>query len=315
MISLIIKKLLLLFATILCVITLTFFMMKAVPGDPFNEEKALSKEVHESLKEHYGLNAPLSEQYLKYLTSIASLDLGPSIKYKGRTVNQMIKEGFPISLTLGLEALCLAIGLGVSLGALSVIFDGGFVKKLIIGFIIIGISLPNFACATFLQYLLAIQYNIFPVARWGSFAHTFLPAISLALLPAAFIAKLIRGQMQEVMSKEFIKICVAKGLTNREIFFHHSLKNSLLPLLAYLGQLAANILVGSFIIEKIFSIPGLGGWFVKSVMSRDYSVIMGLTVFYSILLGTTVLIFDLLALSLDPRLRPDKIKKKRAWIA
>jgi oligopeptide transport system permease protein len=310
MIRYLLKKIVSLFITVFCVVTLTFFLMKAIPGDPFSDEKALPEEIHQSLLEHYGLNDPLPEQYVRYLVSVASWDLGPSLKYKGRTVNQLIQESFPISCVLGLEALALAIGIGLMLGTLSATYRRGWVEYATNVFVMIGVSLPSFACATFLQYLLAIKFQVFPVARWGTWVHTILPALSLAILPAAFITRLVRGQVEEVLKQDYIKVCKAKGLTDFQIMSKHVVKNTLLPIFAYFGQLSANILVGSFVVEKIFSIPGLGQWFVKSVMNRDYSVIMGLTVFYSILLVTMVCAFDLLGLWLDPRVRGSVLSDK-----
>lgn len=297
------KKLTSFFITIFCVITLTFILMKAIPGDPFTDEQALPEEIHQSLLSYYGLNDSLPEQYGRYLLSIATWDLGPSFKYAGRTVNQLIAEGFPVSCVLGLEALAIAVGLGVLFGALSATYDSPWLDRAAKIFVMIGVSLPSFACATFLQYLLSIKFQVFPVARWGSWVHTILPALSLAILPAAFITRLVRGQMMEVLHHDFVKVCKAKGLTDTQIMTKHVIKNTLLPVFAYLGQLSANILVGSFIVEKIFSVPGLGQWFVRSVMNRDYTVIMGLTVFYSVLLLVMVFFFDLLSLWLDPRVR------------
>lgn len=310
MVRFLLRKILSLLTTIFCVMTLTFFLMKAIPGDPFGDEQALPKEIHESLLEHYGLNDPLLQQYGRYLVSTLSWDLGPSFKYSGRTVNQLINEGFPVSFLLGVEALFIAIGVGVFVGAISSTYQQPWIDRGAKLFVMIGISLPSFACATFLQYLLSMKFAVFPVARWGSWLHTILPALSLAILPAAFITRLVRGQMEEVLKQDFIKVCRAKGLTDFQLMRRHVIKNSLVPLFAYLGQLSANIFVGSFIVEKIFSIPGLGQWFVRSVMNRDYTVIMGLTVFYSVLLVSMVLFFDLLSMWLDPRVRKRTIYHK-----
>lgn len=297
------KRLLFMAFTFLMVITITFVAMKVIPGDPFNEEKALPKEIHQALRHHYGLDDPLLTQYFNYLAKIAKGDLGPSLKYKGRMIHEVIRTSFPVSLALGLEALFLAIGGGVILGSWSAMRKNEWIDHLTIVLCTLGVALPNFAIASLLQYFVAIHWELLPVARWGTFAHTLLPAFSLATLPMAFITRLLRNSMIEVLQQPYIKTAKAKGLSDWQILKTHVFKNSLLPLFGYLGQLSANILVGSFVIEKIFSIPGLGQWFVKSVMNRDYTMIMGLTIFYSLLLLFSVLFFDLISLSLDPRLR------------
>ena len=310
MLSLFLKKAFSLLITFLIIISATFFLMKLTPGDPFHDEKALPKEIHNSLKEHYGLNAPLYEQYVKYITSVIKWDFGPSFKYKSRSVNDIINEGFPVSLLLGLEALFIALSIGIVIGTIGALNYDKWLDTSAMIFIVLCISIPNFAIATLLQYFIAIKLEFLPVARWGTFAHTLLPALSLATLPGAFIGKLIRRQMIDVLQQDYIKTAKAKGLSDKEVLFKHVLRNSLLPVVAYLGPLTANILVGSFVIEKIFAIPGLGQWFVKSVMNRDYTAIMGLTVFYSLLLLSTVFIFEMISILIDPRIKDNFSKMK-----
>lgn len=299
----IIKKLGFLLATLFMIVTLTFVLMKAIPGDPFSQEQALPKEIHKALKEHYGLDKPLYIQYLSYLKSVATWNLGPSFKYKERTVNDVIREGFPVSLLLGSEALFLSIGFGILLGAVSAMTSSRYIQSGAMLFAILGISIPNFAIATLLQYVLSMKMGLFPVARWGTILHTILPAISLAALPTAFIARLTQTKIREVLGQSFIRTARAKGLSDFQIVRKHVLRNALLPIFGYLGQLTANVLVGSFVIEKIFSIPGLGQWFVNSVMNRDYTLIMGLTLFYGLILILNITLFDLVGRALDPRLR------------
>lgn len=285
------------------IITLTFILMQSLPGDPFYAEQALPQQIHEALRKHYGLDDPWYSQYLRYLKSIVQWDFGPSFRYKDRSVNDIIKEGFPVSAALGLEALALAISTGILLGTWSALNrhkwqDG---TAMLIG--AIGISVPSFILATLLQYFLSYRLGLFPVARWGSFVHTILPAISLAALPAAFIARMTRSNMIEVLKQDYIKAARAKGLSEPRIVCVHALRNALLPVLSYLGPLTANILTGSFVVEKIFAIPGLGQWFVNSVANRDYTVIMGTTVFYSIILLGTILLVDIAYGYLDPRIK------------
>lgn len=298
------KRFSLLCASLFLVITVTFAMMKAIPGDPFAQEMALPPEILQALKEHYGLNDPWYVQYGRYLKSIVTWNLGPSFKYKGRSVNAIIKEGFPISAVLGLEALFLSLGAGILLGTLAALHQNRWQDYGAMLFATIGVSVPSFILATALQYLFALKLDWFPIARWGSFAHSVLPALSLAALPTAFIARLTRASMLEVLQCDYMKTAQAKGLPEWAVIGRHGLRNALLPVFTYLGQLIANILVGSFIVEKIFGIPGLGQWFVISVANRDYTVIMGTTVFYGILLLSIVFLVDIAYGILDPRLAP-----------
>ncbi len=262
----------------------------------------MPQEIKEAIKKHYGLDKPWYEQYGIYLSSVVKGDLGPSYKYKARTVNQIIEQGFPISAILGLEALLLAVSFGIALGSLAALYHNRWQDHAAMCFAVLGMSVPSFILATLLQYYLAICLNLCPIALWGSLSHTILPALSLAALPTAFIARLTRTNMLEVLQQDYIKTAKAKGLPYRRIFFVHALKNSLLPVIAYLGQLTANILPGSFIVEKIFAIPGLGQWFVLSVANRDYTVIMGTTIFYSLLLLVIMFIIDLCYGLIDPRI-------------
>ncbi len=290
-------------ATLFVIVTLTFFLMKAIPGDPFTQEKALPKEIHEALRQHYGLEDPLALQYVRYLSSLIQWNLGPSFTHSGRTVNEIINSGFPISALLGLEALAIAICLGIPLGILAAAKHNRWQDFSILTATAIGSAAPNFILATFLQYLLAFKLGWFPIARWGSFMHTVLPALSLAIFPAAFIARLIRSNMIEVLKQGYIKTAKAKGVAPLIVFFHHGLRNAILPVFTYLGQLTASILMGSFVVEKIFSIPGLGYWFVSSITNRDYTVIMGITVFYSIIMLSALTLVEIAYGVIDPRIR------------
>ena len=303
MIRYIIKRFFSNVVALLVIITITFFLMKAIPGDPFTQEKALPKEILQSLYEHYKLNDPWYVQYLHYLKSIVMWDLGPSFKYKARTVNDIIKSGFPISAALGLEAMVIAIGSGIFLGTIAALKQHRWQDYTAMIVAVIGISIPSFILAAFLQYIFAIKLDLLPVARWGTFQQSILPAIALAALPTAFIARLTRSNMLEVLSMDYIKTARSKGLSDTVVIFKHALRNALLPVVTYLGMLTANVLTGSFIIEKIFGIPGLGQWFINSVTNRDYTVIMGLTVFYSIILLTAIFFVDIVYGWIDPRIK------------
>ncbi len=239
---------------------------------------------------------------MRYLLAVGTWDFGPSFKYKNRTVNQIINESFPVSALLGLEALCIAISTGIFLGTLSALYQSKWQDYVATLIATLGISIPSFIMATLLQYLFAIKLGYFPVARWGSFMQTILPSLSLAALPAAFLTRMVKSNLLEVMKKDYVKSARARGISESKIIVNHALKNVLLPILPYFGQMSANILVGSFVIEKIFGIPGLGQWFVTSVIHRDYTVIIGITVFYGVILLSAVSLCDALYRSLDPRL-------------
>lgn len=303
MISYLLKKGLILLCSLFLVTTLTFFLMHAIPGDPFIQDKAIPEEILQALRKHYGLNEPLHIQFVKYLDGVIHFELGPSFKYEGRTVNDIISTGFPVSFYLGMEALAIAVCGGIFLGSCAAMFHRRAPDYLMMMIAVIGISVPSFILATFLQYLLAMKLSLLPVARWGSFSQTIMPAISLAALPLAFIARLTRSNMIEVLQQDYIQTAKSKGLNGISVLLRHVLRNALLPVVTYLGPLTAAVMTGSFAIEKIFGIPGLGQWFVMSITNRDYTVIMGLTIFYSALLLLSVFIVDLLYCVIDPRIQ------------
>jgi oligopeptide transport system permease protein len=303
-----IKKLASLLVTMFIIVTATFVLMKSIPGDPLTQEKAIPPEILAALRAHYGLDDPLYVQYGRYLKSVVTFNLGPSFKYKGRTVNDIIKDGFPVSAVLGLEALILSIGMGITLGAIAAIKQNRWQDYSAMCFAVLGISIPSFILATMLQYVFAMKLGLLPVARWGTFSHTILPAISLAAAPTAFIARLTRSNLLEVLQQDYIKTAKAKGLSPLTVTVKHALRNAVLPVITYLGQLIAGIFVGSFIIERIFGIPGLGQWFVTSVTNRDYTVIIGTTVFYSAFLLTSIFFVDIIYTLVDPRIKYNRPK-------
>ncbi|MBM3191200.1 MAG: ABC transporter permease [Chlamydiae bacterium] len=303
----IIKKLAILLISLFFVVSLTFFLFKLVPGDPFAQEQAVPEEILHSMHHHYGLDRPWYVQYALYLKGIITWDLGPSFKYEGRTVNAIIKEGASISLVLGAEALLIALIAGIFLGTLSAVKRGSFIDRLCMIGAVVGISVPNFILATFLQYIFSMKWGLFPVARWGSFAQSVLPAVALAMLPTAFIARLLRASMVEVLLQDYIVTAKVKGLSFMRIWACHVFKNSILTVMTYLAPLCSSILTGSFVVERIFGIPGLGSWFVTSILNRDYTVIMGLTLFYSGILMASVFLVDVLYTILDPRIKLSKV--------
>jgi len=303
------RKLAILFLSLFLIATLTFFLMKSIPGNPFLQEQAIPEEIMKSMFSHYGLDQPLYIQYVRYMKGLLTFDLGPSFKYENRSVNEIISNGFPVSASLGIESLFLSVVFGLFLGSIAAIFHSKWQDRSCMILAVLGISIPNFVLATFLQYLFAIKWNLLPVARWGTFQQSILPAISLAALPTAFIARLTRSSMIEVLQQDYIQTAIVKGLHPLKVFFRHVLKNSLLPVITYIGPLGATILTGSFVVEKIFGIPGLGGWFISSITNRDYTVIMGVTIFYSTFLLIFVFCIDLMYPFFDPRIRLNVSKK------
>ncbi len=298
-----VKKALLLLTSLWLVITGTFFLMHAIPGDPFIGDRVIPQEILDQLYAHYGLDQPIWVQYLKYLKGLFQGDLGPSIIYQGRSVGQFIKEGFPISARLGLQALFLAIPSGIFLGTIAAINRGKWQDNFSMAISTIGVSVPSFVLSTLFQYIFSVKLHLFPVARWGGFEHTVLPTLALAALPTAFIARLTRSNMVEVLAQDYIKTALAKGIPIFRVSIYHGLRNAILPVVAYLGPVISSILTGSFMIEKIFAIPGLGTWMIHSINGRDYPMIMGLTIFFSSFLMISIFLVDLLYTLIDPRIR------------
>lgn len=289
--------------SLICIITITFFLMKAAPGGPFASERKLPPKIEEQMNEAYGLNDPIHVQYVEYLVNIAKWDFGPSFKYTGQSVNDIINRSFPYSFILGMEAIFLALSVGILLGVIAALYHNKFGDYAAMIIAVMGISVPSFILAAVLQYIFALKLHMFPVAKFDSFAHSVLPAIALATTPLAFIARLMRSSMLDVLHSDYIKTAKAKGLSSRVTIYRHGIRNAILPVVSYLGPLVVSILTGSFIIEKIFAIPGLGNEFVESVTNRDYTVVMGTTVFFSILLLVSILLVDIIYGFIDPRIK------------
>lgn len=301
MVRYVLKKLIILLGSLFIIITTTFYLIKSIPGDPFTDGQ-LSKEIVQNLISHYGLDEPLYKQYLQYLYKLMRLDFGESIKYENKSVSQIIFQGLPISFSLSISALLCALCIGILIGSLVSIYSNRSNKLLFLLYIIIATSLPSFILAFLLQYLFAIYWKIFPIARLDSMLHMVLPVLSLSSFPAAFVAKLTHTSMMQTFNKPFIVTARAKGLAPPGIFFNHVLKNSLLPVIAYIGPLSASIFPASFVIERIFAIPGLGSWLIVSITHRDYMVVLGITIFYSMILLFIVFLIDLIYPALDPRI-------------
>lgn len=296
--------------SLLVVATLTFCIMHAIPGDPFSQEQAIPEEVLKALHHHYGLDQPLFFQYVHYMKEVfVNFDLGSSLKYQGRTVNQIIIEGFPVSFMLGLEALILSFIGGIVLGTAGALYHLRWQDQISLFIALLGISIPSFLLGIFLQYFLAMQLDLFPIARWGSFHESILPAIALSAYPLAFISRLTRANMLEVLHQDYILTARAKGINAFQLIWRHVIRNALIPVMGYLGPLISAVFTGSFVIEKIFGIPGLGQWLVTSVANRDYTLIMGLTIFYSALLMLCVFLADCASYWMDPRIMHPKLKE------
>ena len=289
--------------TVLVIATLTFFLMRAIPGSPFNEDRGTSEAVQANLEAYYGLDEPWYVQYGMYIKSIATFDFGPSIKNPNQTVNDLLARGFPISFELGMITILVALLSGLTLGIMAALRHNGVIDYLAMTLAVLGISIPNFVLATLVIQKFAVDWNLLPAATWSSPAHMVLPTLALATGPMAIIARLTRSSMLEVLTQDYIKMARAKGLTPLKIVVKHALKNALMPVVTILGTLLAAILTGTFVIEKIFAIPGMGKYFVDSINNRDYPVIMGTTVFYSSILVFMLFLVDIAYSLLDPRIK------------
>ncbi len=291
------------------IVTATFFLLRLAPGNPFASERNFPPQIEEKLNETYGLNNPWYIQYKDYLIDAATFDFGESMKYKARSTNDMIAEGFPVSLTLGIEAMLLAIGFGVLIGVVAALYHNRFPDYLATTFAVLGISVPSFILAGLMQYFLAYKLQLFPISGWKGFSYSILPALAIAFSHMGFIAKLTRSSMLEQNNSDYVKMARAKGLGKWTVVFRHTLRNALLPVVTYLGPLTAGVVTGSFIVEQIFAVPGLGKHFVQSITNRDYTVVMGTTVFYAIILLFAVFIVDILYSVIDPRIKLKGAKK------
>ena len=289
--------------TILIIATLTFFLMHAIPGSPFDEERTSNPTIQENLEKFYKLDQPVSVQYVTYLKSIATFDFGPSIKKPNETVNSLLARGFPISFELGITTIIVALISGVILGTMAALQHNGLIDYFAMTFAVVGISVPNFVLGTLLIQQFAVNWQILPPATWSSPLHMILPVIALATGPTAIIARLTRSSMLEVLTQDYIKMARAKGLSPMRIVVRHALRNALMPVVTIMGTMLAGILTGTFVIEKIFAIPGMGKYFVDSINNRDYPVIMGSTVFYSAFLVFMLFLVDIVYGFLDPRIK------------
>lgn len=303
MISTITKKFGFMLLSMFILISSTFFLMNVIPGSPLQSEKATSEEVQKNLEAYYGLDQPLYKQYGVYLTNLAKFDLGISMKKKFQSVDKMIKNSFSYSLKLGVASLLTSVVTGTLLGIIAALHHRKFLDNLAMIIAVIGVAIPSMVLAPYLQYIFAVKIRLFDVTGLNDPLDYILPTIALSSASIAFIARLMRSTMLEVLHSDFITTAKAKGLSGYVIVMRHALRNALLPVVTYLGFLSANVITGSIIIEQIFSIPGMGKYFVNSVIDRDYPLIMGITIFYAAILMLTRFMADVAYIFVDPRMR------------
>ncbi|GFZ26900.1 oligopeptide ABC transporter permease [Lactobacillus corticis] len=297
------KRIFYMILTLLIVATVTFFLMKMMPGSPYaNEEKMTAQQIR-IMNEQYGLNKPIWVQYLIYIAGVFHGDFGVSFQYSNQPVSTLIGSRLGASVQLGLQALILGVILGVIIGAIAAMKQGTWVDSTATVISIIGKSVPNFVLAVLLQYYIGLKLGWFPIAGWGSFSQTILPTLALCVGPLAETARFIRTSMVDTLSSDYIELGRAKGLSRTEVIRKHALRNSMIPLVTLIGPYAVALMTGSMVIENIFNIPGIGEQFVKSILTNDYPTIMGVTMVYSIGLVIILLITDIVYSLIDPRIR------------
>lgn len=303
----VLKRIIYALITILVLLALTFIMMHMLPGDPFSTGKAMSESTKQALREFYGLDKPLVEQFIIYIQNAITGDLGISIKYN-RPVIDIIMESFPVSFQLGMFSLIFAVIAGVALGAIAAIRRGKAADTIAMTLSVIGVSIPSFIVAALLQYFIALKLNqllgtqIFAITGWGNLNQIILPALALSFSSLATVSRLMRTSMLDVLSSDYIKTAKAKGLSERQILWKHALRNAIMPVITVLGPIAAAVLTGGFVVENVFSIPGMGKFFVLAIKEADYTLIAGTTLFYGAFLIIAILIVDLLYGVIDPRI-------------
>ncbi len=291
--------------TLLILIALAFFMIRVAPGGPFDSERALPPEIEANLRAAYHLDEPLIQQFGRYLGGLLRGDFGPSFQYKDFTVTELIGTGFPVSLRLGGSAILLALLIGVTAGTIAALRQNTRTDYSVMAVSMTGISIPNFVMAPLLILLFAVTLGWLPAGGWGGGAwnHMLLPVVALALPQIAYISRLTRGSMIEVLRSNFVRTARAQGLPERTIILRYALKPALLPVVSYLGPAAAAVITGSVVIEQIFGVPGLGRYFVQGALNRDYTLVMGVVVFYGVLIILFNLLVDLLYALLDPKVK------------
>lgn len=305
--------------TLWLVVTITFFLLHLLPGDPFQSEKAIPPKIKENLMAKYHLDKPIGEQYVQYLKSVSKGDLGESMKVRGRTVNDVIKKSFPISADLGARSIIFALVVGIPLGIVAALKRGKYQDKIAMIIAVIGISVPSFVLAGLMQKYFVDVHNGFLIDKlglpdflrirlsgWDSPEKKILPVVALGLYTVALIARLLRDKMIEVMGQDYIRLAIAKGVKPRDIVVKHALRNAILPIVTIMGPTIAAVLTGSFVIEKVFTIPGLGKYYIQSINDRDYTMVLGVTVFYAAFLILMMILMDIVYALVDPKIKLGK---------
>jgi len=307
MLGFIVRRVLGALPTLLIIVTVAFFMMRLTPGGPFDLERQVTPEIQRNLLRAYNMDQPLWGQYIDYVAGILSGDFGPSFKYQDFTVNELIATGFPASLRVGGLAILIAVVLGVTLGTTAALRQNTAGDYAVMTLAMTGIALPNFVMAPLLTLILGVHLSLLPVAGWGDgdLAHITLPVVALALPQIAYISRLTRGSMIEVLNQNFVRTARAKGLRERIVILRHAMRAAMLPVVTYLGPATAAIVTGSVVIESIFDIPGIGRYFIQGALNRDYTLVMGVVIFYATLIIVLNLIVDILYSFLDPKVRFD----------
>jgi len=303
MINYIIRRILWAIPVLLVISLITFSLGHIIPGGPFDREKTLPKEIIANLEAYYGLDDPLWKQYTDYLWNALHGDLGPSYSSRSRTVNDIIKENFPVSAQLGVLALLIAMAIGIPLGMVSALKQNSYIDYFCMFFALLGVSVPAMTLGPVVVWFFALKLNILPVARWGTWQQAILPAFTLGIGSAALLARLTRASMLQVIREDYIRTARAKGVSEKNVTIHHALKNALIPVVTVLGPLFAYLVTGSLIVEQIFAIPGCGKYFITSVTNRDYPVMLGIMLLYAVLIIVANLVVDLTYAWIDPRIK------------
>ncbi|MCI6060996.1 MAG: ABC transporter permease [Dorea sp.] len=288
--------------TLWALVTIVFFLVRLMPGDPFTSAK-LTEQVAENMRSYYGFDKPLLVQYFVYMGNLLRGNFGYSMKYTNKTVNYIIGQTFPFSADLGIRALVLAISIGLVLGIIAARNRGKKIDFFCVIIAVIGTSIPDFIMGAFLQYFFGIKWGLLPVAKYNGIEYTILPALALSFYTLASVSRIMRSSMLEVVQQDFIKTARSKGLSEMRITCKHQIRNAIMPVMTVLGPTVASVLTGTFVLESIFAIPGMGKYYVESVSVNDYSMVLGMTVFYGIFLVTANLIVDILYGVADPRVR------------
>ena len=303
MLRYILKRFTMMLITLFIIITATFFLMRAIPGGPFSFDRVLPPSVEEALEAKYNLDKPVIEQYFDYLFGIIRFDFGPSYVYFGQTVNEMMADGLPASATLGGAATILIILMGLPMGIVAALNRNKPADRIAMVISTVGVVVPSFVMATFLLYFFSIKVELFPTFGVESYMGYILPAICLAIRPVCGIARLARSSVLDTLSQDYIRTAESKGLSRSRIIIVHGLRNSLIPVTTSLGMIFAAMLTGTFVIEKIFAVPGLGRYYVSSISNRDYTAVMALTILSSAIMVVAVFIIDIIYLLIDPRIK------------